>query len=354
MFPFVLPDDANGEHHASSALSKVLDAYRMRWKRRRLLWRSLRRRREIERVSGSEIPTDGVLVFSTMRNEIVRLEHWLSHYRALGVSHFLIVDNASDDGTAEYLARQPDVSLWSTPSSYKASRFGVDWLTCLQFKHGVGRWCLTVDADELLVYPDCETRDLQKLTSFLDSTGVEAFGALMLDMYPKGPVGQAKYKAGDDPIKTIPWFDADNYRAKLHPVFGNLWIQGGVRDRVFFGSQPERSPTLNKTPLVKWQRRYAYVTSTHQILPLRLNNVFDLGDVARVSGVLLHTKFLSVIGEKSAEELVRAQHFENSDLYQPYYAALVDDPDLWCETSVKYEGTTQLENLGLMTRGLWV
>lgn len=353
MFPFVLPDDVTGGQRASSPFSKAIFAYRMRWKRRRLLLRSLRRRREISRVSGGDIPKQGVLVFSTMRNEMVRLEYWLAHYRALGVSHFLIVDNASDDGTVEYLSRQSDVSVWSTPSSYKASRFGVDWLTCLQIKHGAGRWCLTVDADELLVYPDCESRDLNDLTGYLDTKGVEAFGALMLDMYPKGRVGQAKYAAGDDPINTIRWFDADNYRAKLHPVFGNLWIQGGVRDRVFFGSKPERSPTLNKTPLVKWQRGYAYVTSTHQILPRRLNDVFDLGEVARVSGVLLHTKFLPNITEKSAEEMTRAQHFENSDLYEPYYAALIDDPDLWSESSVKYEGTAQLEKMGLMTRGLW-
>jgi len=95
------------------------------------------------------------------------------------------------------------------------------------------------------------------------------------------------------------------------------------------------------------------VTSTHQILPRRLNDVFDTGQGDRVSGVLLHTKFLPNIGDKSKEELSRAQHFENSDLYQPYYAALIDNPDLWDERSVAYENTAQLEDLGLMTRGMW-
>ena len=223
----------------------------------------------------------------------------------------------------------------------------------MQLKFGVGRWCLTVDADELLVYPDSNERGLDDLTAHLDATGCDAFGAVMLDMYPKGSVGKVQYVTGTDPIQVLPWFDASNYRAKLHPVFGNLWIQGGVRDRVFFSSQPERSPTLNKTPLVKWRRGYAYVTSTHQILPRRLNEVFDLGERANVSGALLHTKFLPNIGEKSAEELTRAQHFENSDLYQPYYNALIDDPDLWFEGSVAYGGTVQLEALGLMTRGTW-
>jgi len=353
MFPFILQSEDSQNQRKRTFLTDALFSYRMRWKRRRLLMRSLQRRKEISRASERQIPQSGVLVFSTMRNEMMRIEHWLAHYRALGVAHFLIVDNASDDGTATFLADQPDVSLWTTPESYKASRFGVDWLTCLQIKYGVGRWCLTVDADELLVYPDSDTHGLDDLTSHLDATGRHAFGTLMLDMYPKGPVGQAQYVSGADPIKTVSWFDADNYRAKLHPVFGNLWIQGGVRDRVFFRSQPERSPTLNKTPLVKRRRGYAYVTSTHQILPRRLNEVFDLGDGTRVSGVLLHTKFLPDIGGKSAEELTRAQHFENSDLYQPYYNALIDDPDLWFEESVFYEGTAQLEAFGLMTRGTW-
>lgn len=349
MFPF----DTSTDQAEQRPRTDAAFAYRMRWKRRRLLYRSWKRRLEITRISGSIIPDVGVLVFSTMRNEMLRVASWLNHYRALGVAHFLVVDNGSDDGTAEFLAKQPDVSLWTTPNSYKASRFGVDWLTCLQRTYGHGRWCLTVDADELLVYPQSDTRPLADLVDHLDSQGQDAFGALMLDMYPKGPVAQEQHKPSMSPIESLEWFDADNYRAKVHPVFGNLWIQGGVRDRVFFGSQPDRSQTLNKTPLVKWKRGYAYVTSTHQILPRRLNNVFDRGQGGRVSGVLLHTKFLPNVGEKSAEELTRAQHFENSDLYKPYYEALIENPDLWHEGSLRYTGGQQLIDLGLMSQGNW-
>jgi len=349
MFPF----DTNMDRAETQPIADAVFAYRMRWKRRRLLYRSWKRRNEITSISRAEIPETGVLVFSTMRNEILRVEHWLDHYRALGVAHFLVVDNESDDGTAEFLSKQPDVSVWRTPNSYKASRFGVDWLTCLQHRYGHGRWCLTVDADELLVYPDSDTRSLAELVDYLEKQGQAAFGALMLDMYPKGSIAAGGASSNENPIKVLNWFDADNYRAKIHPVFGNLWIQGGVRDRVFFGSQPDRSPTLNKTPLVKWKRGYAYVTSTHQILPRRLNNVFDLGKEPRVSGVLLHTKFLPNIGEKSAEELTRAQHFENSELYQPYYDALIDGPNLWSDRSVRYTGAEQLIDLGLMSQGNW-
>jgi len=198
MFPFKLSGDATKR----GIFENAVFSYRMRWKRRRLLFRSLRNRKQLTSITVRDIPRTGVLVFSTMRNEALRIEHWLKHYRELGVSHFLIVDNNSDDGTAEYLAKQPDVSLWSTPDSYKASRFGVDWLTCLQRRCGVGRWCLTVDADELLIYPEYETRDLNALAAHLDATGTHAFGALLLDMYPKGSVGQAGFD-GDDPIGAI-------------------------------------------------------------------------------------------------------------------------------------------------------
>ena len=41
----------------------------------------------------------------------------------------------------------------------------------------------------------------------------------------------------------------------------NLAIQGGPRAR-FFAKDPRRAPTLNKVPLVRWQRGYVYVNST--------------------------------------------------------------------------------------------
>lgn len=320
--------------------------YRMRWKRRRLLMRSLRRRKELSRVSVDEqaISDASILGFATVRNEMERLPHFLNHHRALGVGHFLIVDNDSDDGTGEFLAAQADVSLWNTKAGYKASRFGVDWLTCLQFRFAPGKWALTLDADELLVLPGPQS--LKVLTDRLEQEGWESFGAVMLDMYPKGPVNHAP--KGKTPLDSLRWLDPEGYRAQHHRIFDNLWIQGGPRDRLFFGAQPDRAPTLNKTPLVKWRRAYAYVTSTHQMLPRRLNRVFDAG---RPTGVLLHTKFLPSIGEKSAEELERRQHFENSAHYEDYHAALIEGPDFWHAGSVEYEGPEQLLSVGLMSNG---
>lgn len=330
-------------------------AYRLRWKRRRLLFRVWRKQRQIsvQRDRTSRIGHRDILLFSTIRNEIARLPHFLDHYRKLGVDHFLIVDNASDDGSAVYLSAQPDVSLWTTAHSYRLSRFGMDWLGWLQWRYGHGHWCLTVDADELLVYPGSGHRSLRALTGWLDSQGQPSFGAMLLDMYPKGPLAMQKYKPGDDPLTLLEWCDAGNYRNQRHPVYGNEWIQGGVRERVFFAADPRRAPTLNKTPLIRWHWRYVYVSSTHQVLPRHLHDVFDFVSDSRTTGALLHTKFLPIIIEKSAEELTRGQHFENSDLYQEYHRRLTESPDLWSAVSRRYEGPETLVDLGLMSWGKW-
>ncbi len=285
---------------------------------------------------------------------MLRLPYFLEHYRRLGVTNFLIVDNASDDGSADYLAEQPDVSLWTTSHSYKLARFGMDWLGWLQWQYGHGHWCLTVDADELLIYPNSDTKGLADLTAWLDQNGTSSFGALMLDMYPKGPVADAPYDPGQSPIDTLCWFDADNYRDKPHPVYDNTWIQGGVRERMFFAEAPDKSPTLSKTPLVRWHWRHVYVSSTHQLLPRRLNHVFDMQAHSKVTGVLLHTKFLPNIAAKSAEEMIRVQHFENSVAYAEYHRVLTENPVLWSPESYLYEDSKQLIDLGLMSKGDWV
>ena len=331
-------------------------AYRLRWKRRRLLFRALRKRGQLRSVADrtQNIQPDAILGALTVRNEIVRLPFFLEHHRKLGVGHFLIVDNASDDGTTAYLADQPDVSLWTTAHSYRLSRFGMDWLTWLQIRYAHGHWCLTLDADEIFIYPYHDTRPLRALTEWLDENGRSSFGALILDMYPKGRLQDHPYQPGADPFGALCWFDAGNYMIQKKPDLQNLWIQGGPRARKFFEDNPRRAPTMGKMPLVKWKRSFAYVSSTHSLLPRRLNRVYATHGGEMLSGILLHTKFLNVVVEKSAEEKTRREHFANSDLYEDYYDSLIANPDLWCEGSTRFTSWRQLEAMGLMSRREWV
>ncbi len=333
----------------------VWQSYLLRLQRRRWRIRAIRKRRDLSAVTDRtrQIRPADILVFSTFRNEDVRLPYFLKYYRDLGVNHFIMVDNDSTDGGRDYLATQDDVSLWTTKAGYKRARFGVDWLNGLQQKYGHGHWCLVVDPDELLVYPFCDTRPLRALTDWLDASSIKSFGAMLLDMYPKGRIDQTQYVKDQDPVTIASWFDAGNYSITRNKKFGNLWIQGGPRARVFFPDKPERAPALNKIPLVKWHRSYAYVSSTHNLLPRGLNLVYDEWGGEKASGVLLHTKFLDTMTVKAKEELERKQHYAASAEYKAYAAHLSDNPDLWCRWSEKYINWRQLEILGLMSKGNW-
>lgn len=317
--------------------------------------RALRKRRELTAVVDrtETIKPNDILVMSTLRNERVRLPYFLDYYRAQGVGHFLMIDNDSEDGSRDYLAEQPDVSLWTTSASYKRARFGVDWVNWIARKHAHGHWALTVDPDEFFVYPFADTRGLRALTDWLDASSIRSFGAMLLDMYPKGSLGLHPYQEGQDPFEIANWFDSGNYMITKNPKFGNLWIQGGPRARAFFPDNPARAPALNKIPLVKWHRTYTYVSSTHNLLPRGLNFVYDEWGGEKASGVLLHAKFLDTFAVKAKEELGRKQHYAASHEYKAYAAKLDDNPDLWCKWSEKYINWRQLEILGLMSKGNW-
>lgn len=333
----------------------IFQSYRLRLKRKQLLLRAFRKRREMSSVVDrtGHIRGEDILAFSTLRNEKVRLPFFLQYYRDMGVNHFLIVDNDSDDGSREYLADQPDVSLWTSKHSYRKSRYGVDWLNWLQRKYGDGHWCLVVDPDELLVYPFCDTRPLRALTDWLDASSVRSFSAMLLDMYPKGRINERPYRSGQNPLEIASWFDSGNYSISRNWKYWNLWIQGGARARMFFQDNPEEAPALNKVPLVKWTKEYAYVDSSHMLLPRGLNLVFDQWGGEKTSGVLLHTKFLDTFSAKAAEELKRRQHYAKSVEYLAYARSLNEDPELWCKWSEKYINWRQLEILGLMSKGNW-
>lgn len=324
-------------------------------RRRRLIARAVLRRKDLAPViqRTDSLRPDAILLFATLRNERVRLPYFLKYYRDLGIDHFLFVDNDSTDGSRDYLAAQPDVSLWTTPASYRKSRFGMDWIMSLLRAHGHNRWCLTVDVDEFLIYPFCETRPLRALTDWLDASSIRTFSAMMLDMYPQGPIQDQPYREGQNPFEIAQWFDSGNYTFTRNWPYGNLWIQGGPRSRTFFASRPRQAPALNKIPLVRWDRSFAYVSSTHMLLPRGLNLVYDRAGGEKTSGCLLHAKFLDTFALKAQEEMARGEHYAESREYKAYLNGLAEQPDFWCKWSERYINWRQLEILGLMSTGNW-
>ncbi|OUS05765.1 glycosyl transferase family 2 [Rhodobacterales bacterium 52_120_T64] len=338
-----------------SIISKFAESYHLRLQRRRRRLRALRKRREVTLVKNrsSARRKDDIFLFSTVHNERHRLSYFLDYYRNLGVNHFFFIDNDSDDGTGEFLAAQPDVSLWHSEGSYKRSNFGMDWINNLLRKNAREHWCLIVDVDEFFVYPHCDTRPLRALTDWLDASSIQSFGALLLDMYPTTSLEDQEYLPGQSPFKTLTHFDSGNYTQKLNKKYGNLWIQGGPRQRIFFAENPDQAPALNKIPLVKWSRGNVFVSSTHTLLPRGLNKTFEDWGGEKICGCLLHTKFLPDLAHKAIREETRRQHYAGGREYRAYKAANGKGTILNHAHSKRFEGWRQLEDLGLMSLGGW-
>lgn len=291
-----------------------------------------------------DISIDKILAVSCVRDEILRLPWFLEYHRNLGVDHFLIIDNDSSDGTSEYLRRQGDVSLFPTRESYSASKCGVTWTNEVLENFGRDHWVLILDADELFVYPRCETVNLRALVTYLNELGAQAMMAPLLDMYSDRAISETSYRSGMPFYEACSYFDGDNYeQAELGPNSSLVRSRGGARHRLFWKSRNREysSPFLPKIPLVKWRNGISLDASTHIMSGARL---------AEATGVLLHFKLFQDFAARAKHEAARGEHFANARQYAAYSEVLSSDTKLsaYHEGSIRYENSIQLVRLGLM------
>ena len=279
-------------------------------------------------------------VYSNIRNELLRLPYFLEYYRNLGVNHFIIVDNDSNDGSLEFLKEQDDVSVYFTQESFRKSRCGLDWLNQLRDRYGVNQWCLTVDCDELIVYPFCEHLNIDQLCQYLDLWNFEGLFTLMLDFYANKPLSEYEYTAGTPFTESCNLFDSDGYFVVPVDGFPYFGIFGGARYRAFYREQSDsQGPTMRKIPLVRWKAGIRYRSVTHSTTKLRL---------ADISGALLHFKYLYDFSGHTKSELERNDR--NMNFYQAYANVVTEKPNLnlMSEVSQEYENSIQLQDLGLI------
>lgn len=262
-----------------------------------------------------------VAVVAVMRNEMFFLPHFLAHYRALGVRAFAVADNASGDGTTEYLAAQPDVTLFSVDSDYNQSHYGVAWQEAMLAHYRLGRWSLVADADELLFWstrtgvmggktPPSSLPELLRSDAFLDADAVRV---MMLDMYPQGPLESADFRSGA-PFEVAPFTDQTPFiKAPLmRGPFSNApgWTSA-LRHRICPGARPEMF-TAQKIALMRYARHMRLSDGLHYAAEVRL---------AARDLLFGHFKYTSAFHAKAQYEAARGQHFNDAEEYR-HYAAL--------------------------------
>nr|WP_319947317.1 glycosyltransferase [uncultured Shimia sp.] len=265
----------------------------------------------ISSVSGLDCARDAnVAVVACVRNEMFMLPHFLAHYRKMGVEAFLIADNCSDDGTLEYLADQPDVSVFSVDTDYNLSYYGVAWQQALMANFRVGKWSLVADADELLFWEPTHQAPLENLLSMPDFQGADAARVFMLDMYPKGALECADFRKLS-PFDQAGFVDQEPFLANVlgQGPYSNMktWTSA-LRHRLMPGSRSDLF-VAQKVALLKYQPWMQLSAGLHFV-----NGV----NFAQRDLLFGHFKYNSDFRQKAQQEAVRQQHFNNAEEYAKY------------------------------------
>ncbi|MCK1740351.1 glycosyltransferase family 2 protein [Bradyrhizobium sp. 139] len=319
-----------------------------------------------------DIGADEIVAVGKLRNEMLRLPDFLRHHRRLGVRRFLAIDDRSDDGTREFLLDQPDVHVFEIREPFAESRGGAHWTSAVLDQFAPGRWALTLDADELFVYPGCENFDLRWLCRYLESAGADCMTAEMIDMYPRVLGGSERYRAGESLVAFCPYFDSDTYVKRRRRGFPTNYLIGGARARLFY-DEPMPSkialydalvrllepyglerllpavnitrwepPLLTKVPLARWLPGRRYIAAGHLMAPR--------GKPGDVTGALLHFKFLHDFTDKVAIAVREGNYYRGSVEYKRYAERLAQDQsfELTYPKSRIYQSSDDIVSCGLM------
>lgn len=292
---------------------------------------------EITMVKERAVLPNDIVAICIEKNDLLKLKKFIEYHRKLGVDRFVILDNDSNDGTAEYLLEQKDVVLLRTKVPYSTPRREA-WINRIISYYGYNRWYYVADSDELLAYNDCENRSLKDLAEFYEREKIVRARALLLDMYAK----DYYYKNGcdDDYFEKCAYFDKDTYYKHKDKRFDSY--MGGPRERVF-----GISPCVTKYPFVFFRKNDVYIYS-HFLYPYKDN----FGDECRL--VLMHYKFLP--GEKKKiKQAVKDGNYYNGSIYYRHYLDAIekDRMNFFCESTCKYDDDKSLEKINIYKKIDW-
>lgn len=276
------------------------------------------------------VATEGV-VLTVVRDEAEMLPHFLRHYRALGVKHFVFVDNGSTDSTPALLLDQPDCDLFQNAGNFRAAIAGMAWKNLLLQEFAAANWYLSVDADEFAVYDGWPGTTLDEFATRLSRAGRSAATAVMVDMYGEGPMAAARLEPEKTLLDICSCFDGDGYAVALPAdwraeEFPRLNARGGPMMRLF---GEDRQGWLAKTPLIL--EPGITFRDPHTVGPMGLN--LTLPHLA-----LLHFRFPASIADRIRRVSERRMHSPgNTSTYMKLGEKLERDPDF----SLAYAGSVR-------------
>ena len=297
---------------------------------------SLRREyNDLRVVAGAGVEPSGFTLLAILRDEMYFLPAFLAHYRRLGIQRFVFLNDRSDDGSHEYLLRQPDTVVVQSERGYgdtvelprsfpdRLIDFGIQylWRAMLHDMFAHDRWAVQVDMDEFIRLPRGMT--FQDIAAQLGRQGARAAWGVMLDVYPRDIATFAEREQSDRLDMSATWyFDGEQHlrlrkdrqpgtvhpgaRARLYREYGIKWSSPAAGSRLgrrMYGlvwkAWQRRRPynALQKPVLLKWEDNCYFRNSHYANLPASSRHLLPIQHF-RFAGSL-HRKIRTGLREKS-------------------------------------------------------
>ena len=263
-----------------------------------------------------------IYLLCVFRDENLLLEYFIEYYRTLGITHFIMIDNLSEDEGPEYLKNLRDINLimYRADDSYRDAAYGTKWVNQILEKYCIDQYCFTVDADELFLFDSRKYHTLHDLIDEMESSGSNTIPTTLLDMYPERT--NDSYRKGIGFLKHSPYFDDLNttYYEERGPIYESFVFRvGGVRKRALGATV-----CIQKFPFFKFDFYPLGVAPGYHFFQadgktLLQSNKVKLHDAP---GVLLHFKFIKPqIQDFVEQRIARNEDWDDSAEYKAYQKA---------------------------------
>ncbi len=270
-----------------------------------------------------------VFLLCVFRDESVLLDHFISYYQSIGVTHFIMVDNLSEDNGVDYLQQLKNINMmvYQAKGSYKEAVFGTQWINYLLKKHCIDQYCFTVDVDELFYFYKNKFDNLHQLITDMEARGNNAVPVTLLDMYPKKTNND--YKKGVDFLEHSPFFDQLNsiYYNDGFTIYKNFTHKtGGVRERVF-----DKIVCIHKFPFFKYNFHPLGLAAGYHFFQLEGEVIKDSDKISLYEkpAVLLHFKFIKPNLKEFFEKRVKLnEDWDNSIEYKSYASVISNNSSI--------------------------
>ncbi len=292
-------------------------------------------------------------VVCLVKNGMDHMAAFMDHYNALGVKHFVFIDNYSTDGTVEFLRNRDNVTVYQTKLLHKQYESEIR-RTVIESLFD-NRWCLCVDIDELFDYPYSNKISLGQFLDYLNKYKFTAAAAYMLDMF----TGECDdYLNEKKPLtERYCYYDISEAASceyfQHNPNFCNYNIlsdesmklyYGGIR-RKHFGSEIAGNREIIRYVLIKHPLMFV----DRKIEPVTDPHFCNKAYIADVSCLLKHYKFTDGFKMKLDNAIHNYSYF--GKIEHEEYASVLNNKekiDFYSEASKKLENVNDLVESGFL------